>query len=36
VRLPPGGYLFLLTTEADVARFRKNMAVQHALAPTRA
>jgi len=25
------GYLFLLTTEADVARFRKNMAVQHAL-----
>jgi glycine/D-amino acid oxidase-like deaminating enzyme len=25
------GYLFLLTTEADVARFRKNMQVQHAL-----
>lgn len=25
------GYLFLLTTEADVERFRKNMAVQHAL-----
>jgi sarcosine oxidase subunit beta len=25
------GYLFLLTTEADVERFRKNQAVQHAL-----
>ena len=25
------GYLFLLTTEGDVARFRKNQAVQHAL-----